>query len=144
MNVKLNLCALLLACLAPISYANMSVYPMSVDMNNQGEGNVRVISRTNDVQFIKTTIVKISDAGTAKEKENEIKTGDPNAIVVMPPKFALPAGASKMVRLVSMEPALQETTYRVKFEAVSQLDDPLEGTKGTKTQLNINLIWGFW
>ncbi|EHS92229.1 TPA: fimbria/pilus periplasmic chaperone [Klebsiella oxytoca] len=142
MNVKLNLCALFLVGFSTISYANMSVYPMSVDMNNQGEGNVRVISRTNDVQFIKTTIVKISDAGTAKEKENEIKTGDPNAIVVMPPKFALPAGASKMVRLVSMEPALQETTYRVKFEAVSQLDDPLEGTKGTKTQLNINLIWG--
>ncbi len=77
MNVKLNLCALLLACLAPISYANMSVYPMSVDMNNQGEGNVRVISRTNDVQFIKTTIVKISDAGTAKEKKMKLKPAIP-------------------------------------------------------------------
>lgn len=142
MTIKLNLCAISLACLAPLCHANMSVYPMSVDMNDQGESSVRVISRTSDVQYIKTSILNITNIGTGQEKETEIKTGDPTAIVVMPPKFALPAGATKMVRLVAMEPVQEETTYRVKFEAVPQLDDPLEGTKDTKSQLTINLIWG--
>ena len=115
---------------------------MSVDMNDQGESSVRVISRSSDVQYIKTSILNITGIGTTQEKETEIKNGDPTAIVVMPPKFALPAGATKMVRLVAMEPVKEETTYRVKFEAVPQLDDPLEGTQNTKSQLTINLIWG--
>ena len=142
MTLKLNLCAISLACLAPLCHANMSVYPMSVDMNDQGESSVRVISRSSDVQYIKTSILNITGIGTTQEKETEIKNGDPTAIVVMPPKFALPAGATKMVRLVAMEPVKEETTYRVKFEAVPQLDDPLEGTQNTKSQLTINLIWG--
>lgn len=142
MTLKLSLCAISLICLASQCYANMSVYPMAVDMNNQGESSVRVISRTSDVQYIKTSILNITGIGTGQEKETEIKNGDPTAIVVMPPKFALPAGATKMIRLVVMEPVQEETTYRVKFEAVPQLDDPLEGTKDTKSQLTINLIWG--
>lgn len=132
----------LLACAAPACYANMSVYPMSVDMNEQGEGNVRVISRTNDVQYIKSTVLEVTGRNTPQEKETEITTGNPNAIVVMPPKFALPAGASKMVRLVSMEPVQEETTYRVRFEAIPQLDDEAIADKGVKTQLTLNLIWG--
>lgn len=142
MKIKLNAYAILLAGMAPLCHANMSVYPMSVDMNDQGESSVRVISRSSDVQYIKTSILHITGIGTNQEKETEIKTGSPTAIVVMPPKFALPAGATKTVRMVAMEPVQEETTYRVKFEAVPQLDDPLEGTKNTKSQLTINLIWG--
>ncbi|MDM4205873.1 fimbria/pilus periplasmic chaperone [Klebsiella spallanzanii] len=142
MKIKSNLCAFLFASTVPLCHANMSVYPMAVDMNDQGESSVRVISRTSDVQYVKTSILNITSIGTGQEKETEIKNGDPTAIVVMPPKFALPAGATKMVRLVAMEPVQEEATYRVKFEAVPQLDDPLEGTKDTKSQLTINLIWG--
>ncbi|WP_433669917.1 fimbria/pilus periplasmic chaperone [Klebsiella michiganensis] len=142
MKIKLNAYAILLAGIVPLCHANMSVYPMSVDMNDQGESSVRVISRSSDVQYIKTSILHITGIGTNQEKETEIKTGSPTAIVVMPPKFALPAGATKTVRMVAMEPVQEETTYRVKFEAVPQLDDPLEGTKNTKSQLTINLIWG--
>lgn len=142
MKIKFVLYAMALACLSPLSYANMSVYPMSVDLSDQGEGSVRVISRTNEVQYIKTTILGVTVDSASKEKETPIKVGDPTAIVVMPPKFALPAGATKMVRIVSMEPKAEETTYRVKLEAVPQLDDPIEGAKSTQTQLNINLIWG--
>lgn len=142
MKVNLGLCAFALALAAPFSYANMSVYPMSVDMSNEGENSVQIISRTSDVQYVKTTVLNITDIGTGHEKETEVKTGDPGAIVVMPPKFALPGGAIKMVRLVAMEPAQEETTYRIKFEAVPQLDELLEDTQKTKSQLTINLIWG--
>ena len=127
MKIKSNLCAFLFASTVPLCHANMSVYPMAVDMNDQGESSVRVISRTSDVQYVKTSILNITSIGTGQEKETEIKNGDPTAIVVMPPKFALPAGATKMVRLVAMEPVQEEATYR---------------TKDTKSQLTINLIWG--
>ncbi len=142
MNIKRSLCVISFACAAPLCFANMSVYPMAVDINDQGEGNVSVISRTNEVQYIKTTILSISGRNTPQEKETEIKAGDPNSLVVMPPKFALPAGATKTVRLVAMEPVQEETTYRVKFEAVPQLDDPLGESKTVKPQVTINLIWG--
>ncbi|MDA8502716.1 fimbria/pilus periplasmic chaperone [Citrobacter sp. Awk 2] len=142
MKSKTILHVVLLACFSQLSYANMSVYPMSVDMNEQGEGSVRVISRTNEIQYIKSTVLSVSGRNTPQEKETEINIGDPHAIVVMPPKFALPAGANKMVRLVSMEPVQTETTYRVKFEAVPQPDDEALKDNNVKTQLTLNLIWG--
>ncbi len=134
----------LLVCASSTSYANMSVYPMAVDINSEGEGSVRVISRTDEVQYIKSTTLIVSGRNTPQEKETEISVGDPNAIVVMPPKFALPAGATKMVRLVAMEPVQEETTYRVKFEAVPQLENPLgaNANSGVKSQVTLNLIWG--
>ena len=128
--------------ITPVCQANMSVYPMAVDMNDQGEGSVRVISRTNDVQYIKTTVLSVSGRNTPQEKETEVSVGGDSGLVVMPPKFALPAGSSKMVRLVSMAPVQEETTWRVKFEAVPQLDDESIANKGVKTQLTLNLIWG--
>jgi len=133
---------ILAATIVPAAHANMSVYPMAVDMNDQGEGSVRVISRTNEVQYIKSTVLSISGRNTPQEKEIEAPVGGATGLVVMPPKFALPAGSSKMVRLVSMEPVQEETTWRVKFEAVPQLDDEAVADKSVKTQLTLNLIWG--
>lgn len=133
---------ILMVAISPLSYANMSVYPMAVDMNDQGEGSVRVISRTNEVQYIKSTVLSITGRNTPQEKETEVPVGGATGLVVMPPKFALPAGSSKMVRLVSMDPVQEETTWRVKFEAVPQLDDEATADKNIKTQLTLNLIWG--
>ena len=73
----------------------MTVYPMAVSINSQGEGNVRVISKSNEVQYIKATVFRIDNPSTPQENEVEIKSGDANHLVVMPPKFALPAGSSK-------------------------------------------------
>ncbi|CAD6088292.1 fimbrial protein [Escherichia coli] len=88
--------------------SNMTVYPMAVSINSQGEGNVRVISKSNEVQYIKATVFRIDNPSTPQENEVEIKSGDANHLVVMPPKFALPAGSSKTVRFVAMEPEQKE------------------------------------
>ncbi len=94
---------------------------MAVSINSRGEGSVRVISKSNEVQYIKATVFRIDNPSTPLENEVEIKSGD-NHLVVMPPKFALPAGSSKTVRFVAMEPEQQEKTI-VKFEAVPSIDD---------------------
>ena len=88
--------------------SNMTVYPMAVSINSQGEGNVRVISKSNEVQYIKATVFRIDNPSTPQEQEVEIKSGDATHLVVMPPKFALPAGSSKTVRFVAMEPEQKE------------------------------------
>ncbi|WP_433640986.1 fimbria/pilus periplasmic chaperone [Kluyvera georgiana] len=123
--------------------ANMTVYPMAVGLDNNGEGNVRVISKSREVQFIRTKVYRIDNPGTPMEKENEITASSGNDVVVMPPKFAVPGGSSKLVRLVSMEPTNKERIYRVMFEGVPSLDDTVTANnKGIATQVSVNLVWG--
>lgn len=109
-NRLLRLGPVLLLCTSFFAQSNMTVYPMAVSINSQGEGSVRVISKSNEVQYIKTTVFRIDNPSTPLENEVEIKSGDANHLVVMPPKFALPAGSSKTVRFVAMEPEQQEKT----------------------------------
>lgn len=112
MVAKINLLSRLTPLLfvfAPfLAQSNMTVYPMAVSINSQGEGNVRVISKSNEVQYIKATVFRIDNPSTPQEQEVEIKSGDATHLVVMPPKFALPAGSSKTVRFVAMEPEQKE------------------------------------
>ncbi|MBW6054971.1 hypothetical protein HTZ85_16110 [Escherichia coli] len=54
----------------------------------------------------------------------------------------LPAGSSKTVRFVAMEPEQKEKNYRVKFEAVPSIDDVATDKKDLSMQLTVNLIWG--
>ena len=112
MVAKINLLSRLTPLLfvfAPfLAQSNMTVYPMAVSINSQGEGNVRVISKSNEVQYIKATVFRIDNPSTPQEQEVEINSGDATHLVVMPPKFALPAGSSKTVRFVAMEPEQKE------------------------------------
>lgn len=109
-NRLLRLGPVLLLCTSFFAQSNMTVYPMAVSINSRGEGSVRVISKSNEVQYIKATVFRIDNPSTPLENEVEIKSGDANHLVVMPPKFALPAGSSKTVRFVAMEPEQQEKT----------------------------------
>ena len=51
-----------------LAQSNMTVYPMAVSINSQGEGNVRVISKSNEVQYIKATVFRIDNPSTPQEK----------------------------------------------------------------------------
>ena len=141
-NRLLRLGPVLLLCTSFFAQSNMTVYPMSVSINSQGEGSVRVISKTNEVQYIKATVFRIDNPSTPQEKEIEVTSGDANQLVIMPPKFALPGGSSKTVRFVAMEPEQKEKNYRVKFEAVPSIDDATDNKKDLSMQLTVNLIWG--
>lgn len=107
-NLLTRLTPLLFVFAPFFAQSNMTVYPMAVSINSQGEGNVRVISKSNEVQYIKATVFRIDNPSTPQEQEVEIKSGDATHLVVMPPKFALPAGSSKTVRFVAMEPEQKE------------------------------------
>lgn len=119
----------------------MTVYPMAVSINSQGEGNVRVISKSNEVQYIKATVFRIDNPSTPQENEVEIKSGDANHLVVMPPKFALPAGSSKTVRFVAMEPEQKRKIIALNLKRFPVLMT-LPQIKKISMQLTVNLIWG--
>ena len=123
--------------------ANMTVYPMTVSLDAKGEGSVRLLSRTNEVQFVKTKILKITNPGTPEEKEVDINSYNGEGLVIMPPKLTIPGGSSKLVRFVAMNIPEKEEIYRVMFQAVPSLDDDIsDGTKGINTDVSVNLVWG--
>lgn len=125
-------------------YANITVYPMALGLDSKGEGSVRLISKTSDVQFIKTRLLKITDPGTPEEKEVEMMPGSGEGLAIMPPKFAIPGGSSKLVRFVAMNTPEKEEIYRVMFESVPSLDDASSDNAGSaiKTDVSVNLVWG--
>ncbi|AYN29633.1 alpha-fimbriae chaperone protein [Buttiauxella ferragutiae ATCC 51602] len=127
-----------------ITQANITVYPMAVGLDTKGEGSVRLLSKTNDVQFVKTRLLKITNPGTPEEKEVVVETGSENGLAIMPPKFAIPGGSSKLIRFVAMNMPEKEEIYRVMFESVPSLDEPSSTTTGTeiKTDVSVNLVWG--
>ncbi|WP_429622361.1 fimbria/pilus periplasmic chaperone [Stenotrophomonas sp. AN71] len=139
------MCATLLA--AGSASANMSVYPMSVDIGAQGEAasTIQVYSKSEETQFVKVSVKRVLQPGTAQEHEEEVNNWEGIGLVVSPPKFALPAGGSRAVRIVGMAAPKSEEVYRVYFEQVPlpSGEAEAEGTQSAaKTKLSVNLIWG--
>ena len=124
--------------------ANITIYPMAVGLDSKGEGSVRILSKTNEVQFVKTKLLKIIHPGTPEEKEIVIEPGGENSLAIMPPKFAIPGGSSKLIRFVAMDTPEKEVLYRVMFESVPSLDETASEntTTSIKTDLSVNLVWG--
>ena len=53
----------------PAAWANMSVYPMEVTLNNQGAAQVQTLSQSGEAQFIRVSIKRIERPATPFEKE---------------------------------------------------------------------------
>ncbi|WP_047608241.1 fimbria/pilus periplasmic chaperone [Rahnella aquatilis] len=142
--LRINKCFFMLAFFSFMTSANMTIYPMAVGLDTKGEGSVRLLSKTNDVQFVKTKTLKITNPGTPEEKEVDVNSYSGNELVVMPPKFAIPGGSSKLVRFVAMNVPEKEEIYRVMFQAVPSLDDDhvSENGKAIDTEVSVNLVWG--
>lgn len=148
MNAKKILLAALpaLALFSQSTLANMSVYPMELNVDNSGAGQIKVSSKSDDIQFIRIKKKKIINPGTLQEQEIDITSINEGALVVTPEKFALAAGSMRVVRLVSLIPEKKETAWRVYFEGVNQPDDPSEENSisvgNAQAKVGVNIIWG--
>lgn len=128
-----------------ISVANMSVYPMELNVDGSGTAQISVASKSDDIQFIRVKQKKILNPGTAQEKEIDVASWKEGGVVVTPEKFALAAGAMRVVRLVSLAPPEKETTWRVYFEGVKQPDSIIPSkaeSPAATARLGVNVIWG--
>ncbi|HDS4947745.1 TPA: fimbrial protein [Klebsiella aerogenes] len=144
-STALYLAALSMSFFAEMTQANMSVYPMELNVDSSGTAQIRVASKSDDIQFIRVRQKKILNPGTPQEKEVEMSAWKDGGVVVTPEKFALAAGALRIVRLVSLTPPEKESTWRVYFEGVKQPDSilpvPSAGTPAS-AKLGVNVIWG--
>ncbi|HAV2207865.1 hypothetical protein [Enterobacter cloacae] len=131
--------------LSEMSVANMSVYPMELNVDSSGTAQITVASKSDDIQFIRVKQKKILNPGTPQEKEIDVPAWQEGGIIVTPEKFALAAGAMRVVRLVSLAPPSKESTWRVYFEGVKQPDDIIstpEKRGADVAKLGVNIIWG--
>ena len=137
--------ALSLPFFSEMALANMSVYPMELNVDKSGAAQIKVASKTDDIQFIRVRQKKILNPGTAQEKEIDVASWKEDGVVVTPEKFALAAGAMRVVRLISLMPPKKETTWRVYFEGVKQPDSIIPGkaeSPAAMATLGVNVIWG--
>ncbi|MGR7783798.1 fimbrial protein [Klebsiella aerogenes] len=142
-STALYLAALSMSFFAEMTQANMSVYPMELNVDSSGTAQIRVASKSDDIQFIRVRQKKILNPGTPQEKEVEMAAWKDGGVVVTPEKFALAAGALRIVRLVSLTPPEKESTWRVYFEGVKQPDSILPAASaGTpaSAKLGVNVI----
>ncbi|MBB6114129.1 hypothetical protein F4826_001007 [Rahnella inusitata] len=125
-------------------FANMSVYPMIVDIDANGSTIVQVSSKSDEPQFVKVDAKIIRNAGTKEEKEESLKQWESKGIIVTPPKFALASGVKRVIRLISIEAPEKETVWRVYFEGVAAPEDLQAPSPKNdfKPKVGVNLIWG--
>lgn len=137
LSASLALCSTLFSGIASAAF---SVYPISVTTNQQGGAQIKIISASKEMDFIKVTVKTIENPGTKEEKERDLIAGE--SLVVTPAKFGLSAGTTRIVRLVNMVPPESEQAYRVYFDPVSNLDEEPNPNDAQKTKIGVNITWG--
>lgn len=135
-------CILLLFMGCHSSWAGIQVSPMTVSLgtHNQYVSSIKVLSDSQETQYIKVDIKKIENPGMPEQKEVNLidKTG---AIIASPQRFILPAGGSHVIRLLSDGIPSTEGVWRVYIYSVSD-DDQDAASKGSDAKIAINIHWG--
>lgn len=127
-------------------YANVDVYPLEVGVGEHGASQIQVMSKSDQVSFVKVTEKKIINPGTPQEKEIPVDMTSDGALVITPQKLAISPGSKRIVRLISVNLPEKETTWRVYFEGVSEdeFNNNSGGIKPAKSsaQVGVNIVWG--
>lgn len=125
------------------AFAVITVYPMSVKMNEKGAGQIKIISGSKQTEYVKASIKKINNPGTSQEEETQVTNSDSKNLVITPEKFALAAGTTRITRLVNMQTPTTEQVYRVYFSPISSLDnEQAPDTTNVKNKVGVNISWG--
>lgn len=145
-NINRLLSIMVLSFFSGNALANMSIYPMTVEIGDAGAAQIRVMSQSDSVQFVRVTEKQVINPGTQQEKEVSVTGFGQNSLVITPQKLAISAGSQRLVRLVSLELPEKETTWRVYFEGVSEpviKDNTVpDKAQSTSTKVGISLVWG--
>ncbi len=133
--------------LPSICAANMLVYPMDVTIGtSQGStASLRVYSKSESTQYVQVGIQRVVDPATPTEHETPAARIGDDAVVVSPAKFVLPAGGSRLVRVIALGAPKDEQLYRVYLQPVAAppeaAADTAQPASGVKSAVSFNLIW---
>ncbi|EEA8304855.1 fimbrial protein TcfA [Salmonella enterica subsp. enterica serovar Rubislaw] len=124
--------------------ANMIVYPMAAEINSSHEEatSLFVYSKSENVQYIRTRIMRIEHPGMPQEKEVPAEDNTGSGLVVSPEKFALSPGTKKTIRVISTQAPEKEEAWRIYFEAVPELDEAPQADGKRNSSVSVNLVWG--
>ncbi len=138
-------CLTALCLLLPVhARANLDVHPMRIHVDAGKAAGVRVHSQSALPQYVRATVKRVLHPGTAREQEVDEAAGEAAAVAVMPSRFALAAGGSRLVRVIALDPVAQETALRVYFEAVPPIEDTdvTEAPGAASATVGVSLVWG--
>lgn len=126
-----------------LSFAGISVYPISVPMEKNGAAQISVTTNSDTTEYVKTTVKKINNPGTSQENEIILNQSSGQGIIVTPAKFGLAPGTTRIIRLINIQQPQTEEAYRVYFEGVPALNNSNDKNepKGA-AKLGISMIWG--
>lgn len=138
------LAAIALALGSSIASANMLVYPMaaSIGAGKESAAELRIYSKSDTTQYVRAIAKRVIDPATDHEREETGMNVDDDAIVISPAKFALPAGGTRLVRVIPLGVPQKEVLYRVYLQPVAApYDDPSASKSNVSGKVNFSLVW---
>ncbi|WP_447865996.1 fimbrial protein [Rahnella bonaserana] len=139
----LQMLPLLVLAMPALCFANITVSPMKVMLNEQYATTLVISSKSETTQYIQGKITEVHNPGTAQENETPAQQGAQNSLVVSPLKFGLPAGNSQPVRIVGLGESNQEKIYRVHFQSMTPEEFKNTGSdKNFTSDLSLTIVWG--
>ncbi|ALX93551.1 hypothetical protein AV650_08235 [Serratia fonticola] len=151
LSKKVSLFAVAIPLLLGASAANagIMVYPMAMTVKNGNQNNlIKVFSKSDSTQYVKVTVKKVINPGTAQEKDEPVASWQENNLIASPNKIIVPAGSNKAVRLTQIKAPQEETLYRVYFEGVSpasvdvqQMEVTDQSGKTAKAAVSVNMVF---
>ncbi|MCM2446790.1 fimbria/pilus periplasmic chaperone [Rahnella sp. CG8] len=139
----LKLLPVLMLTIPVLCFANITVSPMKVTLNEQHAAALVISSKSETTQYIQGKITEVHNPGTPQESETPAPQGAQNSLVVSPLKFGLPAGNSQPVRIVGLGESNEEKIYRVHFQSMTpeEFKNPAIN-KNFTSELNLTIVWG--
>ncbi|MBU9810349.1 fimbria/pilus periplasmic chaperone [Rahnella sp. C60] len=126
-----------------LCFANITVSPMKVILNDQHAAALVISSKSETTQYIQGKINEVHNPGTPEENETPAPQGTSNSLVVSPLKFGLPAGNNQPVRIVGLGESNEEKIYRVHFQSLTPEEFKNTGSnKNFTSDLSLTIVWG--
>ena len=129
------------------AHASVELYPMSLTItaDDKGLGQIRIISKSDSVQYIKVSVNRVTAPGTDHEGSEPTSPLNAQDLVASPQRLVLPAGGSHVVRLISQQAPEKETLYRVAVEPVPPLPGEADTQAGppteVKSDVGLVVVW---
>lgn len=141
---QLVLCMAAMLAIVPSADANMLVYPMSASIGPGGSSaaELRVYSKSEETQYVKATVQRVVDPATDHEREEGDAVSGDHPVVISPAKFALPAGGTRLVRVIPLSAPQKEALYRIYLHPVAPPgEDDVDTGNDTAGKVSFNLVW---
>lgn len=140
----MSLAAIAMSLASSLACANMLVYPMSASIGagKESAAELRIYSKSDATQYVKAIAKRVIDPATDHEREEGSMNSGDDAIVISPAKFALPAGGTRLVRVIPLGVPQKEVLYRVYLQPVAAPSDDDSAEKSELSgKVDFSLVW---